>query len=94
MNFMERSAKMPRERTKRDNLISEEGALSPLVKRLLAVARNDDRRVMELCDAVLRQDWDAATTVARLLSRKLQTPSSAALPSMQARPPVNKQNCA
>ena len=47
------------------DLIADAAVLSPLVKRLLALARDDDRRVVELCDAVLRQDWDAATTAAK-----------------------------
>ena len=76
------------------DLITDPGALSPWLRRLLAVAHDDNRRVAELCDAVLRRDWDAATTAAKILSRKSETPPKAALPSTPANSSANTQNCA
>jgi len=61
------------------DLIADAGALSHLVKRLVAVAQADNRSVAELCDAVLRQDWDAATTAAKILSGKSETSPKPAL---------------
>jgi hypothetical protein len=75
-------------------LIADAAVLSPLVKRLLASAKEENRRVAELCDAVLRRDWDAATTAAKILSRKSDASPSPALPSTQAQSSANTQNCA
>ena len=76
------------------SVAAEHGALAPLLKRLLVVAQDDDRRVAELCDAVLRQDWDAATTAAKILSGKSETSPKPALPSTPAQISANTQNCA
>ena len=72
----------------------DSGALSPLVKRLLASAEEENRRVAELCDAVLRRDWDTATTAAKILSRKLETSPKPALPSTPAQSSASTENCA
>jgi hypothetical protein len=85
---------MPRNQLAGDNLITDPGALSPWVKRLLASAEEDNRQVAELCDAVLRRDWDAATTAAKIISRKSETSPSPALPSTPANSSANTQNCA
>ena len=94
MSFSPRSAQMPRNQLAGDNLIADVEALSPFLKRLLASARDDDRRVAELCDAVLRRDWAAATAAAKILSRKSETSPSPALPSTPANSSAKRQNCA
>jgi hypothetical protein len=75
------------------DLIDDSSALSPLVRRLVVAAHDDNRRVADLCDAVLRLDWNAATTMAKTLSRRLEPSPKTALPSMQATSD-NEQNCA
>ena len=76
------------------DLIAPAAVLSPLVKRLLASAEEENRRVAELCDAVLRQDWDAATAAAKIISRKSEASPSPPPPSTPAQSSANKQNCA
>ena len=51
------------------NAAGELASVSPLLKRLVAVAEEDNRRLVELCDAVLRHDWEIATTLAEAMSR-------------------------
>jgi hypothetical protein len=80
---------MPQE-VRSTDVIADAGTLSPWLRRLVAAARDDNRRVAELCDAVLRSDWDTAT----ILSRKLRTSPKPALPSAQAQSSANTQNCA
>jgi len=77
-----------------DAISVDSGVLPLLLKRLLALAQDDNRRVAELCDAVLRQDWVAATIQAKILSRKSEMSPKAVLPSTQAQSSDNTQNCA
>ncbi len=60
----------------------ESSALPPLLKRLVASAEEDNRRVVELCDAVLRHDWEIATTLAQSMSRhRGRSTASSVLPN-------------
>jgi hypothetical protein len=76
------------------DLIADSSTLSPLVNRLIASAQDDNRRVAELCAAVLRHDWDAATSVAKILCRKLDASPKLARSSSPTRSAADTENCA